>query len=149
MPSKKTKLRDSGCLNPSVADVHDKRFEQMDFFDPLDLVQVKYEMLRRVQAEQGSVLEAARDFGYSRPAYYRAKAEFDRAGLPGLIPKKRGPKGGHKLTDEVVEFLLRTIEAEPALGSGALVSRIKAEFDVTVHARSVERALERRKKNSA
>ena len=89
---RKKELQESGCLNPSVADVRDARFEQMDFFDPFDLVQVKYEMLRRVQTEEGSVVEAARDFGYSRPAYYRAKDEFERAGLPGLIPKKRGPE---------------------------------------------------------
>lgn len=147
MPSKKKLLQDSGCLNPSVEDVQDASFEKIDFFDPEDLVQVKYEMLRKAQSGDRSAVQAARDFGYSRPAYYRAKGEFDRAGLPGLIPKKRGPKGGHKLTDEVVDFLLRAIELEPAIGSTDLASRVQGAFGFSVHARSVERALERRKKN--
>jgi hypothetical protein len=63
-----------------------------EFFDPLDLVQVKYEMLRRVRADHKSIRRAAQDFGFSRPSVYRARAAFERAGLPGLLPAERGPR---------------------------------------------------------
>ena len=148
MPSKKPSLRESGCLNPLAEDVRDSMFHKLEFFDADDLVQVKYEMLRRVQAEGGSVSEAARDFGYSRLAYYRAREKFDQEGMVGLVPKKRGPKGGHKLTAEVVDFLVETLACEPELRSLDLAERVTARFGFVVHRRSIERALARRKKNS-
>ncbi len=148
MSPKKTALRRNGCLNPSADHVRDPKFEGMAFFDADDLVQVKYEMLRRVHAESDSVVDAARDFGYSRPAFYRAREQLDREGLGGLVPKKRGPKGGHKLTDTVVDFLVQTLEFQPALGSVELALRVQEAFCITVHSRSIERALARRKKNA-
>ena len=54
------------------------------FFDPRDLVQVKYEMLRRVQSEGHSVTGAATAFGFSRPSFYQALSAFEEGGLAGL-----------------------------------------------------------------
>ena len=45
-------LRRRGCLNPDPSRVTDELFDSGEFFDAEDLVQVKYEMLRRVRAEQ-------------------------------------------------------------------------------------------------
>lgn len=59
-------------------------------FDPRDLVQVKYEMLRRVSAEGHSVVQSAKAFGLSRPSFYQAQAALQREGLAGLLAKKRG-----------------------------------------------------------
>ena len=148
MPSRKTALQRNGCLNPSADEVCDPRFDDFEFFDAEDLVQVKYEMLRRVHTEEGSVVDASRDFGYSRPAFYRIREEFSREGIGGLLPKKRGPKGGHKLTSSVVDFLVQALESQPELGSAELAERLQQAFSVTVHPRSIERALARRKKNS-
>ena len=44
-------LRESGTLNPRAKQVRDQLFLEDSFFDPLDLTQVKYEMLRRVQRD--------------------------------------------------------------------------------------------------
>ena len=41
-------LREQGTLNPRPQAVTDDLFTASEFFDPHDLVQVKYEMLRRV-----------------------------------------------------------------------------------------------------
>jgi hypothetical protein len=41
-------LRQSGTFNPRPQDVRDELFQEKEFFDARDLVQVKYEMLRRV-----------------------------------------------------------------------------------------------------
>ena len=90
MPKKsddKTKsLRQRGCLNPDPNRVTDELFDGNEFFDPQDLVQVKYEMLRRVRAEQHTVSRTAVDFGFSRPSFYAAQRHFDQDGLVGLAP---------------------------------------------------------------
>ena len=56
--SKTQALRVEGTLNTAPEKVSDPKFLQSDFFDPRDLVQVKYEMLRRVFAENASVTDA-------------------------------------------------------------------------------------------
>ena len=64
-----------------------------EFFDPHDIVQVKYEMLRRVVEDGQPVSEAIRAFGFSsRQAFYRARLAFEHHGLAGLMPGKRGAK---------------------------------------------------------
>src|SRR2546427_10064154 len=98
--AKASALRAWGALNPRPHAVTDPLFVGPGFFDARDLVQVKYEMLRRVQADGQSVRAAALAFGFSRPSFYQAHACLARDGLPGLVPKKRGPHGGHKVTAE-------------------------------------------------
>ena len=98
MKAKTPKLKallEEGTLNPSPGKVRDPKFQENEFFDPRDLVQVKYEMLRRVSVEKSSVTEATEDYGVSRPTYYQTKASFDKGGLAGLVPRKRGPQGHH------------------------------------------------------
>jgi len=48
---KRDALRSVGALHPDPASVEDEHFSKNDFFDRRDLVQVRYEMLRRVRAE--------------------------------------------------------------------------------------------------
>ena len=98
-------LRQQGVLNPHPEAVTDPLFETGEFFDPQDMVQVKYEMLRRVEVEKAPVTEAAAAFGLSRPAFYQAQHAVAQQGLAGLIPRKRGPHGAHKLTPAVLDFL--------------------------------------------
>lgn len=81
-------LLEEGTLNPSPGKVRDPKFQENEFFDPRDLVQVKYEMLRRVSVERASVTEATEKYGVSRPTYYQTKASFDKGGLAGLVPPK-------------------------------------------------------------
>jgi hypothetical protein len=52
---------------------HGSLFQTADFFDPQDLLQVKYEMLRHVDVDKAPVTEAAAAFGLSRPAFYQAR----------------------------------------------------------------------------
>jgi len=44
-------LRQYGALNRAAEAVRDEFFINHEFFDPRDLVQVKYEMLRRVRID--------------------------------------------------------------------------------------------------
>jgi len=143
---KTEELKQIGTLNPHAESVTDPLFQQNPFFDPRDLLQARYEMLRRHTAEQMSILEAAAAFGVSRPTFYQAQASFQRSGLAGLLPARRGPKGGHKLTGEVLDYVASLRESEPQLTTVQCVKAIQERFALTIHRRSLERALARRKK---
>jgi transposase len=139
-------LRHHGSLNLHPGRVQDPLFATADFFDARDLVQVKYEMVRRVRVDGQPVSRSAAAFGFSRPALYQAQAAVARGGLAALVPKKPGPRRAHKLSPEVVDFLDRARTADPALRPPELARRVRARFGRTVHPRSVERALARRGK---
>lgn len=139
-------LRESGTYNVASEKVSDALFIQYEFFDARDLVQVKYEMLRRVQQDELSVTDAARCFGLSRTAFYQALALFEQHGIPGLIPKRPGPKDAHKLTESVMEFLEQQRVAKVSLKPAEMVKLVTQKFGVAVHRRSIERALSRRRK---
>jgi transposase len=146
-PDPKTlELKRTGTLNPRPDAVSDTLFRENPFFDPKDLLQVRYEMLRRHSVENVSIVEMASRFGVSRPTVYQAQAAFQQAGLSGLLPKPRGPKEGHKLSTEVLEYV-RTLRAgEPGLTTDACVQAVQKKFGITVHRRSLERALSGKKK---
>jgi transposase len=144
--SKLTALQDSGTVNPHAHDVHDPAFMGSDFFDPRDLIQVRYEMLRRVRTEGHAVAEAAASFGVSRPTFYKVQSDFDREGLVGLLPVKRGPRNAHKITEEVMRFIEEARAADEGLSVQALAEGIAARFGLVVHRRTIERALARHKK---
>jgi transposase len=131
------------CLNPRPETVTDEAFAGSEFFDARDVVQVKYEMVRRVQVDGQTVSGSAAAFGFSRPSYYQAASALDAGGLAALLPARPGPRRAHKLTEEIVEFARRLRAANPALRSAQLVDAIDARFGVRVHPRSVERALAR------
>jgi transposase len=143
---KLTALQASGTVNPHAQDVQDPAFVGSDFFDARDLVQVRYEMLRRVRTEGHAIAEAVARFGVSRPTFYKVQSDFDREGLVGLLPAKRGPRAAHKITEEVMRFIAEARAADEGLSAQALVERIGERFGLVVHRRTVERALARRKK---
>jgi transposase len=139
-------LRDQGGINPSPQKVRDPLFLNEVFFDPHDIIQVKYELLRRVQIEGMSITDAVKNFGFSRLSFYRILAVFEKLGLVGLFPKKRGPREAHKITADVLKFINNKIQNVPAINSIELKKAIKDKFGLSVHPRSIERALLRKKK---
>ena len=139
-------LGQNGTLNPHPEDVTDDLFSGREFFDPQDLVQVKYEMLRRVQKDGESVSKAAKMFGFSRVSYYQMQHAYDQQGLTGLMPLKRGPRHAHKLTEEVMTFISACKNKKSSLGATDLAAKIKQHFGLSVHPRSIERALQRQLK---
>lgn len=143
---KAERLKQNGGLNRHPERVHAPWFQIGGFFDARDLVQVKYEMLRHVRIEGAEKSKAAALFGVSRPTFYQAEADFARVGLSGLLPKTRGPKGAHKLTAEVMRFIEDKLAAERPPSVRLLAQQIKTELGISVHPRSIERALARKKK---
>lgn len=146
LDSKSRVLREHGALHSRPEQVHDPLFQQSEFFDPRDLVLVKYEMLRRVRIEGMSVTEAAETFGFSRVTFYQAMDAFQAKGLPGLLPRRRGPKAANKLTDSVLAFIDRQRAADPDLRAPELAEKVRQRLGLSVHPRSIERALDRRAK---
>lgn len=139
-------LRRGGALNRHAERVSDVRFTEEEFFDARDLLQVKYEMLRQVRTEGASVTEAATAFGMSRFSFYQAQAAFEESGLPGLTPKKPGPRGRHKLSPEVLAYVREELAKEPSPQMRELPDRVQARFGLRVHQRTIERALADAKK---
>jgi len=141
---KATELARSRTLNAHPEAVSDETFLASSFFDARDLVQVKYEMVRRVQTGGASVSGAARDFGLSRQSFYSAVAALDSGGLAGLVPAKPGPRRAHKVTVEVLDYVAELRAADTHVGSATLADAVHNRFGVRVHPRSIERALARR-----
>jgi len=145
--AKTRSLKQHGCLNPNAETVRDELFLSNAFFDPRDLLQVRYEMLRRVREDGVPVSHAAASFGVSRPTWYQAQRAWEAGGLPGLLPEKPGPRRRHKLSDEVVETLLAAKNEQPELTAADLVEFVRARFGISVHRRSIGRVLARVKKS--
>jgi len=143
---KRNTLAASGTLHPTPDTVRDHLFQSYAFFDPDDALQVKYEMLRRVERDGYSVSQAAKDFGFSRRHLYALQHQFAAQGFQGLVPKKRGPKGAHKLTEDIVDFIDKAREDRPCPKAAELARRVHEHFGLSVHPRSIEKALARKKK---
>jgi transposase len=139
-------LKQSGTANPRPQSVRDPAFLAGDFFDPHDLTQVKYEILRRVRSEGQSVTKASATFGVSRPTFYKVQADFDCNGLVGLLPAKRGPRQPHKITPEVARFIEEAVASGDDVDAARLTEHISERLGLVVHQRTVKRTLARLKK---
>jgi transposase len=134
-------LLEEGALNSAPEKVRDAKFGSSEFFDPHDIVQVKYEMLRRVTVEKASVVSATEEYGVSRPTYYQTKTSFEEAGIAGLVPRKRGPHGPHKLQGAVLAFIQEQLVAGEPIRARQLARQIAQKFHLNVHPRTIERAV--------
>jgi transposase len=139
--SKRQALQASGTFNPRHARVRHPLFQNSEFFDPQDLLQLKYESLRALKQDDYSLAKAAGDFGLSRPTLYQAQVHFQAQGLEGLMPAKRGPRQGHKLTPEVLEYLRELSASQPELSASQLAGQVRQRFKIKVHPRTIEKAL--------
>lgn len=141
-------LQKQGCLNRRAEQVKSALFQQSDFFDPRDLLQVKYEMLRQALVERQPIVHVAHQFGFSRPSFYQALINFKQNGLLGLIRNKPGPRRAHKLSEPVVKFIQEQKAQDAKVTLDKLVQQIKDKFGLLVHKRSIQRAVTRQKKKS-
>ena len=144
--SKQQRLRRQGLLNPHPERVTDSRFAHSDFFDPHDIVQVRYEMVRLVRKEGLTLARAAARFGVSLHTCFRAVKAFTRNGLQGLVPQRRGPRGPHKITPEILAFVDEYRAEHGRTSTARLAPLVEQRFGVTVHQSGLDKALARRKK---
>jgi transposase len=136
--TKQDEMRNNGSFNHRANTVSAQIFSSSSFFDKHDLMQVKYEMLRSVEKDCSNVSSTAEIFGFSRVSFYQIKKEFDKYGVSGLMPKKRGPKGSRKIGQDDIEF------ANSLTGTHTktqILMRLKEERGVDVSKRTLERQL--------
>ena len=134
-------LRHAHTLHPHPDQVRDPLFTSgSPFFDPRDLVQVKYELLRRVRVDGDSVSHASSLFALSRPTFYAAQSAWQRCGIVGLLPEPTGPRHAHKLTEDILAQLLPLART---MSSAELAVWLQEQRHLSVHPRSIERALKR------
>lgn len=148
-PTKLDALRQSGTIHPHPQLVTDPLFHGQPFFDAHDLMQVKYELLRKVEVDGAPVSTAVTAFGLSRPSYYQARSAFEQDGLAGLAPQKRGPRRAHKFTAEVLAFLEQLRGEQPELRYRDMAEQVRERFGVSLNPRSIEHRLRRGQKKTS
>ena len=145
-PSRRQSLQASGTFNPRAQHVRHALFRNSGFFDPEDLLQLKYEMLRALEEDGCSIARAAVEFGLSRPTIYQTRHQFRQGGLEGLLPHKRGPRQAHKLTKEVRQFLQHQRQVDPEIRSPELARQLSQRYGVELHRRTIEKTLKTKEK---
>ena len=139
--SRHNALAAAGLLHPNPEAVTAALFVGgAGFFFAEDKVQVKYEMLRSHAVDGEAVTAAAAAHGYSRAAFYLVAAAFAEAGMTGLLDERRGRRGPIKISPEIASFI---VDADPGLSGAELAARVEAEYGVSLHRRTVERARRR------
>jgi transposase len=146
-PAKRKALRASGTLNPHPEAVHAELFH-MEFFDPYDFAQVKYEMLRAHSVDEDPVAEVCRQFGLSRESFYQIQQAFRELGFASFLPRKRGRQGPVKLKGEVLEFALAQQKEHPEIDPGRLAALIRERYGTAIHRTTVLRGLKKKRRST-
>jgi transposase len=144
-PAKRKALQASGTLNPHPEAVHAELFH-MEFFDPYDFAQVKYEMLRAHSVDEDPVAEVCRQFGLSRESFYQIQQAFGELGFASFLPRKRGRQGPVKLKGEVLEFALAQQKQHPEIEPGRLALLIRERYGMDIHRTTVLRGLKKKRR---
>ena len=131
--------------HPHPGKVRDDAFQQHEFLDARDGVQVRYEMLRRHRLEGKPSRRWPGRSGLAWQAFYVTDAAFSSMGSPGLSRDDVGPKRAHKCTEEVLDF----VQQWRPESKETLTEAIRRHFGVTINPRSIARAVARRKKKRA
>ena len=145
--AKKKALLASGTLNTHPEHVRSELFK-MDFFDPSDRAQVKYEMLRAHSVDGDPVAEACRQFGFSRESFYQIQQAFRELGFISFLPGKPGRKGPVKLKGEVLEFAFEKKKENPEMDPAQLAALIKQRYGTDIHRTTVMRGMMKKKRRS-
>jgi transposase len=141
--SKKHFLEQEGLLNPNPQRVSHPLFKTLDFFDPFDLPQIRYEMLRTARVEQGSVAQACKLFGFSREYFYQLERSFMDRGYVALLGSPMGRRPLLALNQEIVNFIIHRKLERPHLSGEDLRQMIQREYKVTCSRRTVERVVKK------
>lgn len=132
-------LQYARCLHPAPEQVHDERFqEQGGFFDPKDIVQVKYELLRLCQVEGSDVASACGRFGFSRTTYYKVYDAFVHGGIPALMGRPKGRPKPIKLNEIVLGYLIAEKAKNPKLAASQMVAYVMNRYNVQLSERMIQ-----------
>ena len=141
---KKEILMKNGTFNKNYKKVTEEKFSEGGFYDPMDIVQVRYEMIKETERGGKTIDRISNAYGYSRASYYHIRDNFNKNGMSALIPERTGPKDASKLTGDLREFINEYIGRAPSASSSKIAKAIEQSKGVSVSKRTVERF--RRKK---
>ena len=141
--AKKEFLKSEGLLNPKPARVAYPLFGELEFFDPLDLPQVRYEMLRRARVENKSVTKACREFGFSREYFYQLEGAFMERGYVALLGSPMGRRPLIALNQEIVNFIIHRKIENPKVSGEDLRGEILDLYKISCSCRTIERIIEK------
>jgi transposase len=140
------RLKENNSYNKKASEVSSPLFLTNPYFDPYDIVQVKYEMLRAVNNNELSVSDTSRQFGFSRTAYYKIESRFNADGIDGLCFRKTGPKTPAKVTEDLLDFAADLKARQPDITNDEIVEEIRQQKGVTIHKRSLQREKAKKKR---
>jgi len=129
----------NGTYNKNHAKVLEQRFVDDDFYDPYDLAQVKYEMLRSARETNRNIKEIAGKFGFSRAGFYKIKYSFEKSGVSSFVLNKTGPRKARKLTPKHQEFIDDYLTENPTASSENIAEALKKGNGLEITKRTVER----------
>lgn len=141
--TKKKFLQQEGLLNPKPERISHPLFETLGFFDPFDLPQVRYEMIRAGRVENISVADACKLFGFSREYFYKLERAFMARGYVALLGSTMGRRPIIALNQEIVNFIVHRKVEEPKLSGENLRQEIQRFYNVDCSRRTVERIVEK------
>jgi hypothetical protein len=155
-------LEKEGLLNQKPERISPSLFADNDFFDPLDLTQVRYEMLRSARIEKipvatqvryemlrsariekTPVAKACKLFGFSREYFYRLERNFMAHGLVSLLGSPKGRRPLIAINQEIVNFIVHRRIDNPNLSGDDLRKEILKLYKIDCSRRTVERVIER------
>ncbi len=136
-------LEKEGLLNPKPERIIHPLFKTHPFFSPLDLPQVRYEMLRCARTQEMSVSGACKAFGFSREYFYRLERSFMGQGYAGLLGSQVGRRPLILLNQEIVSFITLEKIRDSKVTAGKLRKQIQKRYDVECSIRTVERVVEK------
>ena len=141
--TKKKFLEQEGLINPKPERVLHPLFETLKFFDPLDLPQVRYEMIRAARVENITVAKACKLFGFSREYFYKLERSFMARGYVALLGSTMGRRPIIALNQEIVNFIVHRKVEQPTISGERLRQEIQKIYHVDCSRRTVERIVEK------
>ena len=136
-------LKKEGLLNQKPDRIIHPLFKTHDFFNQLDLPQVRYEMLRCARSREQSVSGACKAFGFSREYFYRLDRNFMRQGYAALLGSQVGRRPLILLNQEIVSFIVLEKIRNSKITAGNLRKQIQKRYNVECSVRTVERVVEK------
>jgi len=138
---KKDLLSKIRALNKNPEKITNPLFIEHDFFDPLDNIQVKYEMLRANQVDKQKVSHICKQFNYSREAFYVILRRFKKQGIVGFLEGSRQRKNTIMLNQDIVKMIIQTKYESPHISGSKLAQKINATFNTDYKKRAIEKAI--------
>jgi hypothetical protein len=142
---KKEALVENGTFNRNHEKVKRSKFLAGGFYDPTDIMQVKYEMLRDAMGDIGSIEALSGEYGYTRASYYNIREAFDRGGVMALAHGKTGPKEPRKLTREAQAHIEGYTAGHPSASANDIRANLVQDKGIQVSKRTVERHMAKKK----